>query len=84
MKHVINKRKQEFYDIFAKQSKEELDSITCKGKLTYDDLIDNHFSCWTMCRIDGISASMSFDYCVIEAVQLLDEIAKEYFNPNRV
>jgi hypothetical protein len=80
----INKRKQEFYDIFDKVPKSKLNHLTGNGKITYDVLIMNNLDFWIMSRIRGISAGLSLDCAIIDAIKLIDKIAIEYFQNKNV
>lgn len=80
MKHKINQNKHLFYRIFDKQPKETIDFITCNGKMTYDEVLESHLDSWIANRIKGISSSMAFYAEIPEALRLIDDIAKDYFN----
>lgn len=79
LKQEIFKHKQEFYDIFNKMPKDNLDFLTCDGKYSLDHCIEMHLRSWTASRINGASASMAFYAEDVNAIKLIDKIAKEYF-----
>lgn len=75
----LKENKDQFYKIFDAVIEKDGDFITCKGKITYDKLIDSHLKAWAMSRIYGVSASMAFYAEATEAIKLIDTLAKEYF-----
>jgi len=79
LKQKLFERKQEFYDIFNKMPKDNFDFMTADGRCSLDDCIENHLRAWTASRINGGSASMVFYGEDIDAIKLIDKIAKEYF-----
>jgi hypothetical protein len=72
--HELQKRKNEFVKIFQTES----NWIYSDGDATDDDLIKSHLDAWIRSRMYGASASMVFDYCVVDAIKLIDEIAEQY------
>jgi len=79
LKYKVFERKQEFYDIFNKMPEDNLNFMTADGVCSLDDCIDNHIRAWTSSRINGVSASLAFYGEDVDAIKLIDEIAKEYF-----
>lgn len=79
LKQEVFKRKQEFYDIFNKMPKDNFNFMTANGRCSLDDCIETHLRAWTASRINGGSASMVFYGEDVNAIKLIDEIAKEYF-----
>ena len=79
LKYKGFERKQELYDIFNKMPEDNLNFMTCYGKISFDSCIENHIKAWTVSRIHGISASLAFYGEDVNAIKLIDEIAKEYF-----
>ena len=71
--------KEEFYRIFDEAIKKDGDFITAGGKFSHDDLIEGHLEAWIASRINGGSASMVFYAEEIEAIKLIDKLAKEHF-----
>ena len=79
LKQKVFERKQEFYDIFNKMQKENFNFITAYGRFSLDDCIETHLKAWTTSRINGTSASLAFYGEDVNAIKLIDKIAKEYF-----
>ena len=80
LKYKVFERKQEFYDIFNKMPKDNLNFMTCSGKISFDGCIENHLNAWTASRINGTSASLAFYGEDHNAIKLIDKIANEYFS----
>ena len=79
LKQEVFNSKESFYKIFDRNIEKNGDFITASGNISYDRLIEIHISAWKRSRIDGISASMAFYAEDIEAIKLIDSIAKNYF-----
>ena len=79
LRHKLIEHKTEFYRIFNEAIKKDGDFITAGGKLSHDDLIDSHLRAWVASRINGGSASMVFYAEEVEAIKLIDKLAREYF-----
>lgn len=79
LKQKLIENKKEFYRIFNEAIRKDGDFITAGGRLSNDDLIESHFRMWVANRINGYSASMVFHAEEIEAIKLIDKLAKEYF-----
>ena len=79
LKYKVFERKQEFYDIFNKMPEDNLNFMTCNGKISFDGCIENHLKAWTASRINGTSASLAFYGEDVNAIKLIDKIAKECF-----
>jgi len=79
LKQKVFERKQEFYDIFNKMPEDNLNFMTCNGEISFDDCIENHLKAWTASRINGTSASLAFYGEDVNAIKLIDKIAKECF-----
>jgi hypothetical protein len=80
LKQKLFEHKTEFYRIFNEAIKKDGDFITAGGKLNHDELIDNHLRAWVSSRINGVSASLAFYAEEVEAIKLIDKLAKEYFS----
>lgn len=80
LKQKLIENKTDFYRIFNEAIKEDGDFITAEGKLSHDDLIESHLEAWVASRINGGSASMVFFAEEVEAIKLIDKLAKEYFS----
>lgn len=79
LKQRLFVRKQEFYDIFNKMPKDNFNFMTANGRCTLDDCIENHLKAWTEHRINGDDPCLVFYGEDINAIKLIDKIAKEYF-----
>ena len=79
LKQKIFERKQEFYDIFNKMPKDNFDFMTANGRCSLDDCIDMHLRSWTASRINVTPATLVFYAENVNAIKLIDKIAKEYF-----
>jgi hypothetical protein len=79
LRNKLIEHKTEFYHIFNEAIKRDGDFITSGGKLSHDDLIDSHLIAWIESRINGGSSSMVFYAEEVEAIKLIDKLAKEYF-----
>lgn len=78
-KEKLFESKDKFYKIFDKNIEKEGTFITCNGKLSYDDLINDHLDFWVKTRIDGVSVSMIMYAEDLNAIKLIDELSKDYF-----
>ena len=79
LKQKIFERKQEFYDIFNKMPEGDINFMTCNGEISFDDCIENHIRVWVSSRINRVSVSLAFYGEDVNAIKLIDKIAKEYF-----
>jgi hypothetical protein len=79
LKQKIFEHKQEFYDIFNRMPKDNLNFMTCNAEISFDSCIESHLRAWTASRINGVSASLAFYGEDVNAIKLIDKIAKEYF-----
>ena len=79
LKQKLFENKTEFYRIFNDAIKKDGDFITAGNKLSHDDLIESHLRAWVATRINGLSASMVFYAEEVDAIKLIDKLAKEYF-----
>lgn len=80
LKHKLIEHKTEFYRIFNEAIKRDGDFITAGGQLNYDDLIEMHLKAWVVSRINGASSSLAFYAEEVDAIKLIDKLAKEYFS----
>ena len=80
LRQKVFERKQEFYDIFNQMPKDNLNFMTCYGKISFEGCIENHIKAWTVSRIHGTSASLAFYGEDVNAIKLIDKIANEYFS----
>ena len=79
LKQVLIENRAEFYRIFDSEIEKNGDIISVGGKIDHEELIHSHLKAWKQSRIDGVSASLSFYAESIEAIKLIDKLAKECF-----
>ena len=79
LKQKLFERKQEFYDIFNRMPKDNLNFMTCNAEISFDSCIESHLRAWAASRIDGGSASLAFYGEDVNAIKLIDKITKEQF-----
>ena len=53
--------------------------MTTNGRYSLDNCIENHLKAWTASRIYGDDPCMVFYGEDVNAIKLIDKIAKEYF-----
>lgn len=82
LEQKLFEHKQEFYDIFNKMPKDNFNFMTAYDRFSLDDCIENHLKAWTASRIYGGDPCMVFYGEDMNAIKLIDKIAKEYFTPN--
>ena len=76
-KDKLLEHKAEFCKIFDKTFEHPL--YKDKDNINYDGLIQSHLNSWITSRIKGASASMAYYDEEIDAIKLIDKLAKEYF-----
>jgi hypothetical protein len=62
------------------EHKNEFNSIFNEEIYNIDGLINSHLRAWAQSRIYGVSSSMAFYNEEIDAIKLIDKLAKEEFN----